>query len=326
MRTLLTSVVSVLATDADGTEGAIPADPGEFTVSRTGDISSTIVVLYVLGGTAGNSIDYQLLGGQVTLPAFIDTAVITIQPLDDSLVEGTETVVLTISASAGYTVGSPASATVNIHDDDGSSNPTVSVSVPDAAASETGPDPGTIRVTRTGSLTQALSVNIARSGTASSGVDYTEVGQFILIPANQSTVDIAIAPIDDSVFDPAETAIITVIGGTGYTVGSPASGTVNITDNETPPSTTVTVTVQDASASETGPDAGTIRVTRTGGSLSQPLTVNITVSGTATSGADYSALGSTVVIPANVSSRDVTIGRLESSWDFGNSATSGRTR
>jgi hypothetical protein len=43
---------------------------------------------------------------------------VTITPIDDALVEGSETVVLTISPSTRYVVGVPGTATVTIADND----------------------------------------------------------------------------------------------------------------------------------------------------------------------------------------------------------------
>jgi hypothetical protein len=43
---------------------------------------------------------------------------VTISPLQDPTVEGSETVVLTIGPGSNYVIGSPSSATVTIADDD----------------------------------------------------------------------------------------------------------------------------------------------------------------------------------------------------------------
>lgn len=308
-RALLSSVVSVTSSvDPTATESTGPVDSATFTVSRTGDVSNTISVFFTLSGTGVNGTDYQTITQPVSIPAFQTSAVVTVTPIDDTLVEGTETVILTLNAGAGYTIGTPSNATVEILDNDTASNPTVTVSVPDAAASETGPDKGTIRFTRTGgNQSQELQVDISTGGSAIPGVDYTAIGSFVVIPANQSFVDLDITPIDDAIFEQTEDATIGIVAGTGYTVGTPSSGTVNIADNDTSSNATVTITVPDASASETGPDSGTIRVNRSGGNMSQSLTVNITVAGSATQGVDYGSIGTTVVIPANLTSKDIVI-------------------
>jgi PKD repeat protein len=86
--------------------------PGEFTISRQGDTSSTLTVTYSLGGTAANGVDYQTLPGVATFPAGSSSARVTVQPL--GLLAVLKTVVLTISPDPSYNTGSPNSATVQI--------------------------------------------------------------------------------------------------------------------------------------------------------------------------------------------------------------------
>src|SRR5581483_10444730 len=73
-----------------------------------------------IGGTATNGADYAALPGTVTIPAGATAATIRVSPIDDAAVEGSETVLLTLSGSAAYGVGTPASAAVTIADNDGS--------------------------------------------------------------------------------------------------------------------------------------------------------------------------------------------------------------
>ena len=81
---------------------------------------------YSIGGTAVNGVDYASLTGSVTISANSFSSTITVTTLDDSLVEGNKTLVVTLTANPAYTVGSPGSATITIIDND-LSLPTVSV-------------------------------------------------------------------------------------------------------------------------------------------------------------------------------------------------------
>jgi hypothetical protein len=78
------------------------------------------------GGTATNGTDYASLGATVTLPAGDSSATVTVSPLQDTTVEGSESVQLTVIAGTGYTVGAPAQATVTIADDDSAPPPPLS--------------------------------------------------------------------------------------------------------------------------------------------------------------------------------------------------------
>ena len=148
-------------------------------------------------GTATNGSDYSSIGGSnffVTIPANQTTATLTINPLPDNRVEGSETVVLTIQPRAAYTIGTPSSATLTIADDP----PIVTVTATDENAAEAGQDPGVFTFTRTGgNLAAALTVSFTRAGTAANNSDYSNIGFSVAIPANQSSATVTITPIDD---------------------------------------------------------------------------------------------------------------------------------
>lgn len=59
-----------------------------------------------MSGTASPGSDYTALTGSVIISAGSNTAVITVTPIDDALIEGAETVVVTLSPAATY-VGPP---------------------------------------------------------------------------------------------------------------------------------------------------------------------------------------------------------------------------
>src|SRR6185436_17615295 len=117
--------VTIRATDPNAAEkGSTGApDTGTFSVTRTTTpcLSCTLTVYYALSGTATNSVDYKPLTGKVTIPAGAISATIVVTPIDDTLHEGTETVVATLipcPSSGCYTIGSANTATVFIADND----------------------------------------------------------------------------------------------------------------------------------------------------------------------------------------------------------------
>ncbi|MDB6027346.1 MAG: large protein, partial [Verrucomicrobiales bacterium] len=118
--------VTVTATDTTAAEPG--TDTGKFTIARTGSTADSLLVNYKLTGTASNGVDYSLLPGSVTIPAGASNAIVIVQPLDDTLIETTETVTLSLLISntvAGTIAGSPSSATVSIYDNDTNQAPTV---------------------------------------------------------------------------------------------------------------------------------------------------------------------------------------------------------
>ena len=287
-------VITVAATDASAAETAtgVTANPGTFTLTRTGDLSQAITVNYTLAGTATNGTDYTNLPLTANLVAGASTALVTVTPTDDTLVEATENVILTLTTGTGYNLGTTINATVNLADNE---TPVVTIAATDASAAETGTgvtaNPGTFTLTRLGNLASALTVNYTVTGSATNGTDYTNIPLSATFLAGASTALVTVTPTDDALAEATENVVLTLTTGTGYNLGTTTSATVNIADNETP---FVTIAATDASAAETATgvtaNPGTFTLTRLG-NLASALTVNYTVTGSATNGTDYTSHG-----------------------------------
>lgn len=90
---------------------------GAFTISRETAADTSLSVTYAISGTAVHGTDYQTIPTTATIPAGMASVDVPIVPKDDSLVELDETVILTLSASDRYVIGS-SSSTVTIVSDD----------------------------------------------------------------------------------------------------------------------------------------------------------------------------------------------------------------
>lgn len=111
--------------------------------------------------------------------------------------------------------------------------PTVTIAATDAAAAERNRDPGTLRITRTGATTAALTVRYTGSGTAMIGTDFDGPTGSVVIPMGQMSATVTIRPIDDVYVEGNETAIVTLATNAAYTLGSARAATVTIADNDT---------------------------------------------------------------------------------------------
>ncbi len=110
-------VVEVVATDPDASEAG--PDPGAVTFTRRGgNLAQALTVNITRAGTAGVGSDYVFVPASVTIPAGQPSATLAITPIDDALVEGAETAVVTVNASASVTPGAAATATITIADND----------------------------------------------------------------------------------------------------------------------------------------------------------------------------------------------------------------
>jgi len=91
------------------------ARPGSFVVTCVGGSDLSLVVNYAISGMASNGVNYGSITNCVT-SADAAPSSIAIVPLQDGVVDGDKTVVLTLSNSTAYNLATPASATVTIHD------------------------------------------------------------------------------------------------------------------------------------------------------------------------------------------------------------------
>jgi hypothetical protein len=106
--------VSIAATTPEAAErGAVP---GVFTITRGGDTTAALAVSYAITGTAANGTDCTSIPASATIPPGASSATVMVTPIADSIAEGDETVVLTLSGDPAYTLGAQTGATVTIHD------------------------------------------------------------------------------------------------------------------------------------------------------------------------------------------------------------------
>ena len=110
--TILNDNLTTVTIFTTGAGAAEPSTPGRFTVKRDGDLSPDLVVYYNVSGTATSGLDYVPLNGWMTIPAGASSADIVLTPLDDNLLEGGESVILTLTNKASYNVGTPGSSTL----------------------------------------------------------------------------------------------------------------------------------------------------------------------------------------------------------------------
>jgi hypothetical protein len=219
------ATVTVSATDNAATESL--GNAAVFTVSRTGSTTLPLAVSYVTDGAATDSADYSPLPGIVIIPGGSATKTVTLYPIDDDAIEGSEAAKLTVAASSGYTIGSSSSATVTIADND---LPEVTVTASDDTAAEFGLGTGSFTITRTGPTSAALTIQSSVGGTATAGIDYSALPPAVTIPPGEISAPLQVVPIADQLAEGAETVRLTIAAGAAYRIGSPGAATVTLQD------------------------------------------------------------------------------------------------
>jgi hypothetical protein len=155
-------------------------------------------------------------------------------------------------------------------------------------------DTATLEFTRSGPLTQALTVFYSVEGTANTDINSAPINFRI----GQETVRVTVTAFDDDLVEGEETVIVNILSNAQYTLGDQNTVTLIVGDNDNPNGLPViTVTGPASPLSELGGAAGFV-LSRTA-PFNTPLTVTYTVAGTAQSGSDYQPLSGTVTFASN---------------------------
>ena len=212
--------VATVAAGAAVSEGA----PATFTVRLDKAATAPLSVAVAATATAG-----RLAGTPptaVTFAAGDRSAAVTMATLDDTVVRADGAVTLTLGAGTHYTVGSPATATVAVAENDAAA---FSVTAAPAAVEE-GAN-ATLAVSISNGVTFAAAQEIALAVTGDvDAADYTLTPQTLSLAAGGTSVQAVFAALDDGAAEDAETATVTAVLD-GATLGS---ATLTISDPPLP--------------------------------------------------------------------------------------------
>ncbi|MDB9841369.1 autotransporter domain-containing protein [Gammaproteobacteria bacterium] len=288
--------------------GAESISSKAITVDLSGASSQNVTVNYAITGTAtGSTTDYTLANGTLTINAGATTGTITIASIvNDSLDEANETVIVTLSSPSNATLGSDDAHTYTINDNDNA--PVVDFNTTSSSGAESVSSKA-ITVDLSAVSAKNITVNYAVTGTASgSGNDYTLGSGTITINAGATTSTITIASIiDDSIDEADETVVLTLSNPSNATLGTDSAHTYTISDNDNTPTIDFNATSSNGAESVSS-KAITIDLS---GPSSEAITVNYTVTGTATgSGTDYSLVNGTITIAAGATTSTITIASI----------------
>jgi hypothetical protein len=165
---------------------------------------------------------------------------------------------------------------------------TVAATVPNAPLDDS--STGVLTFSRTGAVTNDLTVNYMLSGTAEKWTDYYRLPQgdmpvAVTIPAGAASTTLAITAKANTNGANPETAVFTLAADPSYSIGAANTAVITITAAAPVlPSVTVAATVPSAPIG--GSSTGVLTFSRTGGSAAS-LTINYALSGTAVKWMDY---------------------------------------
>ncbi|MXW40248.1 MAG: hypothetical protein F4Z75_03675, partial [Synechococcus sp. SB0668_bin_15] len=242
--------------------------------------------------TVAQSGDYAAAGAvgskTVTIPTG-GTATYSVATVDDSTDEADGSISFTLNTGTGYTVGSTATATVVVTDND---VPEITVTA-GSGVSEGTAAVFTLTANPAPAAPLTVAVTVAQSG------DYAATGatgsKTVTIPTG-GTATYSVSTVDDSSDEANGSVSVTVNSGTGYTVGSTATATVAVSDDDLAAVTTPSFSIDDLTVKE---EAGMVSFKI---KLSPPSTRMTGVyvqakAGSATSPADYLGLSQPLIVP-----------------------------
>jgi|GEM_PF-781924 len=290
---------SIVATDDTAIEDDPVTNTGIFTVSLddVNDSGNAIVVNYNVAGTATSGNDFVALTGSVSIANGQQENTIIVTPVDDESVEIAETVQVTLTAGSGYDTGNLASRrdVVTINDTDIFE---ASIESTDATANESPLAVGvfTVDVEKVNATGDDLEIDYTIGGTADEGDDYADLTGSVVIEEGESTGTITITPINDSDIESNETVVLTLVNGSGYTVGAPSSASVTIVSDD---DNVAQITASDDTSAESNgsvsPGEFTIGLS-VPNNTGSAITINYTITGTSENGTDYTAINDNAVI------------------------------
>ena len=217
------------------------------TVQRTGSSEGAVSVQVQLDTSSTATVTEDYINN---LPVTINFAsgqsskTVSIPIVGDTVVEPDEQINLKLVNPVGRGIlGNQPTASFTIINDD--ILPTVSITAIDEAAAETGNNPATFRISRTGESRGNLTVNLAIDGTSNNPTkpsDYTLSGGglsvnisnvSVTIPEGQNFVDVSLTAVDDIQAEAQETLKLKLADGNYQVDANQNNTTVAISANDT---------------------------------------------------------------------------------------------
>ena len=265
-------------------------------VTRSGGLAGTVTVdAFTSDGTATAGLDYFTNFVTLSFAPGVNQLSFTVTNINDTLVEGNETVNLTLTNAAGGAVlGATSNALLTIADNDARIAFTIGVfNVSESTAN------AIITLARTGGTNGTVTVDFATvaGGTATAGADYVATNGTVTFADGITNASFNVRILGDTLVEGNETVLLALsnpngLGSASAVLGPISTATLNILDDDFSPGT-LSLSTNAYSVAENGGSL-TITVTRSVGTLGSVSVNYSTGGGTATPGTDYVSASGTL--------------------------------
>lgn len=235
--------VSISASDAIANEKN--ANTASFQVSLNTALPlecGNLKVNYQVTGTATVGSDYTPLTGNVIIPAGSQQASILVTPLADSSKEVDESIILSLQSNNNYQLSANTQASAVLQDVSANPLPTLMLTSAKTQVIEGSDTSLTLTLARqTTDLSQALTVYLKTSGSATVGSDYQALPASISIPAGQTRTRLVLNLLNDTQQEQQETLNISLLANSAYQLADLSSFDLALLDDETLSNTSLTL-------------------------------------------------------------------------------------
>ena len=264
------------------------------TVSADAAPSASLTIsLVVTGGTAAAG-DYTITPASITIDAGTTSGSATVMAVDDDLVEGSESIALSVRLG-GTEIGS---ASITITDNDSA---TWELTVSPVSGSVIEGQEATVTAS-TGGVTfdSDQTVMLQLGGDATGTDDYTIAPASITIALGETSGTAIITTEDDALVEVDETITIAA-SHDGEAIGT---RNVTITDNDT---ADFSLTADTATITEQGASSATVTVSTGGATFATVQTISLDLDGSATEGTDYTITPASIMIAPGATEGSATV-------------------
>jgi hypothetical protein len=190
-----------------------------------------VQIPFTFAGTATKDLDYSISATEVLIPAGGASGSVFVSIYDDAIDEYDETIEIIMGTPTNATKGNPNIHTITIPDND--PEPLLYFSSSGQTVDE---DAGTVTVTAQLNVVSGKDVTVPYivlgSAQGGAGKDYTITPSPLVILAGNTSVDILVDILDDTLIELNEDVVVTLGTPTNAVLSSPITHTLIIKDNE----------------------------------------------------------------------------------------------
>jgi len=252
----------------------------EVSIELSGFSSSPVQASLSIGGTADPTLDYTQPSLQLEIPPHSTLAKLTVNIHEDQIDEHDETIVLVLDSAVDALPSGRISHTVHILDND---DPVVVGFSTDAnlVLESSGQQTLVIHLSAVSGIDVTL--DLQTSGIASQGADYLIPTELITISAGSLERSISIDILNDDIDEVNESLVISLSGVVGAVEGLASEAEITILDDDPTPS----LQFETATSQFSEPYGTALLTVQLSEVSGQDIFFDLLLSGTATSGVDY---------------------------------------